>query len=103
METNSYLFLKKRLIEVLNMDMIEFIKTNKIKWNKKEELNVGDNKLYRIIGIGPKAFKVLWFGPTPGTKHPVWNQCWWNYNDLDEIAEKVVAKMYSKMSGQSTL
>lgn len=85
------------------MNMLEFIRANKTNWDKKEELNVGDNKLYKIIGIGPKAFKVLWFGPTPGTKHPVWNQCWWNYNDLDEIAEKVVAKMYTKMSGQTTL
>ena len=93
----------KRNSEVLDMNMLEFIKANKTSWNKKEELNVGDNKLYKIIGIGPKAFKVLWFGPTPGTKHPVWNQCWWNYNDLDEVAERVVAKMYTKMSGQTTL
>lgn len=85
------------------MNMLEFIKTNKTNWNKKEELNVGDNKLYKIIGIGPKAFKVLWFGQTPGAKHPVWNQCWWNYNDLDETAEKVIIKMYTKMSGQQTL
>ena len=85
------------------MNMLEFIRANKTSWDKKEEVNVGDNKLYKIIGIGPKAFKVLWFGSTPGTKHPVWNQCWWNYNDLDETAEKVIIKMYKKMSGQTTL
>lgn len=85
---------------------IEFIKTNKNQWNKKDEINVGDDKLYKVIGIGPVAFKVLWFGPTPGTKKPVWNQCWWNYEDLDDTAKKVVDKIYSKLSGgdkQSTL
>lgn len=85
---------------------IEFIKNNKGNWNKKTEINA-DNKLFKIIGIGPKAFKVLWFGPTPGTKKPVWNQCWWNYKELDDsIAKTVINKMYKEMSkegGQTTL
>ena len=86
------------------MDKLEFIRANKDTWNKKEEIN-SNNKLFKIIGIGPKAFKVLWFGPTPGSKKPVWNQCWWNYNDLDELSKEVVDKMYNKMkkSGQTTL
>ena len=85
---------------------IEFIKNNKSNWNKKTEINA-DNKLFKIIGIGPKAFKVLWFGPTPGTQKPVWNQCWWNYKELDDsIAKTVIDKMYKEMSkqgGQTTL
>lgn len=84
---------------------IDFVKGQKANWNKKTEINV-ENKLFKIIGIGPKAFKVLWFGPTPGSKKPVWNQCWWNYNDLDEIAKQVVEKMYKELSGaggQTTL
>jgi len=85
----------------MTVSKIEFVKTHKSEWDKKTEINA-DNKLFKIIGIGPKAFKVLWFGPTPGTKHPVWNQCWWNYNDLDAIAEKVVEKMYNKLSGGQT-
>lgn len=87
----------------MSKDKIAFVKEHKSEWNKKEQINA-DNKLFKIIGIGPKAFKVLWFGPTPGSKLPVWNQCWWNYDNLDEIAEEVVNKMYKKLSGgQSTL
>lgn len=86
-----------------NVSKLEFVKTQKSNWNKKTEVNT-DNKLFKIIGIGPKAFKVLWFGPTPGSKKPVWNQCWWNYNDLDETAEKVIDKMYKELlGGQTTL
>lgn len=82
---------------------IGFVKANKAQWNKKEEIPA-DNRLFKIVGVGPKAFKVLWFGPTPGTKKPVWNQCWWNYDNLDEIAIEVINKMYNKLSGgQSTL
>lgn len=85
----------------MSLNKLEFVKTHKESWNKKTEVNA-DNKLFKIIGIGPKAFKVLWFGPTPGSKKPVWNQCWWNYNDLDETAEKVVEKMYKELSGGQT-
>lgn len=85
------------------MDKISFIRTNKKNWNKKDEINIGDNKLYKIIGCGPVAFNVLWFGKAPGVNKPVWNQCFWNYDDLDETAEKVIDKVYSKMSGQTTL
>lgn len=85
----------------MSISKIDFVKSQKQRWDKKQELNV-DNKLFKIIGIGPKAFKVLWFGPTPGSKKPVWNQCWWNYNDLDAIAKEVVDKMYEKLSGGQT-
>jgi len=88
----------------MSVSQLEFVKTYKSNWNKKTEINVGDNQLYKIIGIGPYAFKVLWFGKTPGSTVPVWNQCWWNYNNLDSTAKKVVAKMYKELSGgQSTL
>ena len=85
----------------MSISKLEFVKTHKESWNKKTEVNA-DNKLFKIIGIGPKAFKILWFGPTPGSKKPIWNQCWWNYNDLDETAEKVVEKMYKELSGGQT-
>lgn len=84
-----------------NVSKLDFVKSQKASWNKKTEINV-ENKLFKIIGIGPKAFKVLWFGPTPGTKLPVWNQCWWNYEQLDSIAEQVVDKMYKELSGGQT-
>ena len=85
------------------MDKIAYIKNNKSKWNKKTEIN-SNNKLFKIIGIGPKAFKVLWFGPTPGSKKPVWNQCFWNYKELDDISKDVVDKIYNQIKGgQSTL
>ena len=85
----------------MSTSKLDFVKSQKASWNKKTEINV-DNKLFKVIGIGPKAFKVLWFGPTPGTKLPVWNQCWWNYEQLDSIAEQVVDKMYDKLSGGQT-
>lgn len=85
----------------MNIQKLEFVKAQKSQWNKKTEINA-DNKLFKIIGIGPKAFKVLWFGPTPGSKVPVWNQCWWNYEQLDSIAEQVVEKMYKELSGGQT-
>lgn len=83
-----------------------FVKTHKSQWNKKTQINVGNNKLYKVIGIGPEAFKVLWFGKVEGCKKPVWNQNWWNYKDLDEIGLKVLDKIYEELknkSGQTTL
>ena len=81
----------------MSNNKLDFVKSHKKSWNKKTEINA-DNKLFKIIGIGPKAFKVLWFGPTPGSKKPVWNQCWRNYNDLDEISKKVIDKMYDELN-----
>lgn len=75
---------------------IDFVKNHKNIWDKKTQINV-DNKLFKIIGIGPKALKVLWFGPTPGIKIGVWNQCWWNYDQLDDLAYKVIDKMVTIM------
>lgn len=83
---------------------IAFVKKQKIHWDKKTEINIGNNKLYKVIGIGPKAFKVLWFGKVDGCKKPVWNQNWWNYDDLDETGFKVLDKLYNELrGGQTTL
>lgn len=88
---------------IIMVDKIAYIKKNKTKWNRKTEIN-SNNKLFKIIGIGPKAFKVLWFGPTPGSQKPVWNQCFWNYKELDDISQDVVNKIYNQLKGgQSTL
>lgn len=76
---------------------VALVREQKSRWNKKVELNVGDNKLYKVIGIGPKAFKVLWFGKTPGSKVPTWNQCWWRYKELDEVGLKVLDKLYNEL------
>jgi len=85
----------------MTSNKLEFVKAQKASWNRKTEINV-DNKLFKVIGIGPKAFKVLWFGPTPGSKLPVWNQCWWNYEQLDDTAKAVIAKMFDILSGGQT-
>lgn len=79
-------------------DKLDFVKSHFKNWNKKTQVNVGDNHLYKIVGSGKKSFKVLWFSKAPGVKHPVWNQNWWFYNDLDEIGHKVVEKMYTQMN-----
>lgn len=81
------------------MNKINFLRAHKNKWDWKKEINA-DNKLFKIVGIGPKAFKVLWFGPTPGSSKPTWNQCWWNYNCLDDTSRQVVDKMYNILSSE---
>lgn len=85
---------------------LEIIKKNFPAWNKKTEVNIGNNRLYKIIGCGNSAFKVLKFEPQEelGGKGG-WSQVFWNYNDIkpDSIAAKVIAKMQSQMGGQTTL
>lgn len=82
-----------------------FVIKNFRNWNKKEEIN-HDNHLYKIIGAGPKAFKVLKFMAQPETKKPAWNQTFWNYLEMTEVGEAVISKVAKKLqksSGQSTL
>lgn len=81
---------------------LELVKAHKSEWDKEKIINVGNNKLYKVIGIGPKAFKISWFGKVEGCKKPVWNQNWWYYNDLDEIGVKVLDKLYKELSGGQT-
>ena len=85
----------------MSISKIDFVKSNKTSWNKKNEIQIGNQKI-KVIGIGPKAFKVLWFGVTPGLKTPTWNQCWWNYEQLDDLAKKVIDEMYKILSGGQT-
>lgn len=69
----------------------KYVKKNFGKWNKKQEINIGNNRLYKIIGSGPKAFKVLKFMPQEETTKPAWNQTWWKYDELTEIGEAVIS------------
>lgn len=84
---------------------LEIIKKEFPKWNKKEGIH-HDNREYKIIGCGAKAFKVLKFEPQHelGNKGG-WSQVFWNYNDItpDSIAAKVIEKLQEKMGGQTTL
>lgn len=88
------------------MNKINFLQANKNKWNKKETIKVNNN-MFKVVGIGPKALKVLWFGPTPGVSGGTWNQCWWNYENIDNTAKEVINVMYNKLkqeeSGQTVL
>lgn len=68
----------------------EYVKENFNRWNKKQEINIGNNRLYKIIGSGPKAFKVLKFMPQEETMSAAWNQTWWKYNDLTDIGQAVI-------------
>ena len=84
----------------------KFVKDNMENWNRKTEIN-HENHLYKIIGAGPKAFKVLKFMAQPETKKPTWHQTFWNYREMTEVSEAVISKvakqLKSKSSGQSTL
>ena len=85
----------------------KFVKNNMKNWNKKTEIN-HENHLYKIIGAGPKAFKVLKFMAQPETTKPTWNQTFWNYLEMTEVSEAVISKVAKKLqqkqsSEQATL
>lgn len=85
---------------------VYYVKKNFKKWNKKTEVNIGNNRLYKIIGSGPSAFKILKFMPQEETTKPSWNQTWWRYSELTDVGEEVISKVAQKMreeSGQTTL
>lgn len=84
----------------------KFVKDNIKNWNRKTEINY-ENHLYKIIGAGPKAFKILKFMSQPETKKPTWHQTFWNYKEMTEVSEAIISKvakqLKSKSSEQSTL
>lgn len=84
----------------------KFVKDNIENWNRKTEIN-HENHLYKIIGAGPKAFKILKFMAQPETKKPTWHQTFWNYREMTEVGEAVISKVAKKLqkksSEQSTL
>lgn len=84
----------------------KFVKDNFSSWNKKQEINIGNNRLYKIIGSGPKAFKVLKFMPQEETINPSWNQTWWKYDELTETGEAVISVIANSLKtspSQTTL
>lgn len=81
------------------MNYIELIKNNK-EFCKQEF--VVDNTTVKVIGIGPKALKVLVQEPSKFVNTPIWNQTWFKYNDLTDIGKKLVNEMV-KAIPQSTL
>ncbi len=78
---------------------IEKLINGKNRYNKKNAYKVED-KTYKIVGIGPQALKVLWLGDTPGVKENTWNQCWWNYKNIDEVGKKVVIEAVKTLEGK---
>lgn len=85
---------------------LNIVKANFPAWNKKTAVNVGNDRIYKIIGCGKSAFKVLKFEPQAelGGKGG-WSQVFWNYDDIkdESIACQVIEKMQSEMGGQTTL
>ena len=81
--------------------MIKNIKKNFKNWNKKTTISIGNNRQYKIIGLGPKAFKVLKFEPQAelGNKGG-WSQVFWNFQDIkpDTDAFKVIKKLEDMMA-----
>ena len=74
---------------------LQSIKANFPAWNKKTAVSIGNNKQYKIIGCGKKAFKVLKFEPQQELDNKGgWSQVFWNFNDIKEgtIALKVIKK-----------
>lgn len=87
---------------------LKYIRNNFKKFNKKTEINIGNNRLYKIIGMGPKAFKVLKFEKQEELGKGGWSQVFWNYKDITDktIAFKVIEKLEEIMKtegGQTTL
>ena len=82
------------------MNKIEYVKKNFKKWNKKNEINIGNNRLYKIVGSGPISFKVLKFGPNEETTKPTWSQTWWKYGELSATGQEVINKMYKELGGK---
>lgn len=78
----------------------QYVKDNFKLWNKKEEISIGNNRLYKIIGSGPKAFKVLKFMPQEETTKPAWNQTWWKYSELTKVGEQVITKIAEQIKAQ---
>ena len=79
---------------------LKYIKSNFSTWNKKEELNIGNNRIYKIIGCGRVAFKVLVFAPQEELEGKGgWDQKFWKYQDITKtsIAAKVIEKLEEKM------
>lgn len=85
---------------------LNIIKANFPAWNKKTAVSIGNDRIYKIIGCGKSAFKVIKFEPQAelGGKGG-WSQVFWNYKEIENNsdADKVIAKMQEMMSGQTTL
>ena len=82
------------------MDKITFVRKNFERWNKKTQINIGNNRLYKIVGSGPVSFKVLKFGPNEETTKPTWSQTWWKYGELSATGQEVINKMYKELGGK---
>lgn len=84
---------------------LKLIQANFPAWNKKTAVSIGNDKIYKIIGCGKSAFKVIKFEPQTelGNKGG-WSQVFWNFNDIekDTIAYKVIEKMEKMMEGGQT-
>ena len=90
---------------------IDFIKNNKSLMNRKKEYkSEHDSHIFKVIGCGKSAFKILWFGNIPGSTRLGWNDAFWNYKYLDDISQDVIAQVYNDIKkaknnqgGQTTL
>lgn len=85
---------------------INYIKKEFKNWDKKSPINIGNNRIYKIIGCGKQAFKVLKFEPQAELNNKGgWSQTFWNFDDLTpgSTALEVIEKMQFMMSGQTTL
>ena len=77
------------------MTYIDIILKNK--GNLKGEYKI-DNTKIKVIGIGPKALKVLVFEPSKFVKKPCWKQQWFNYDDLTDSGKDLIDLMVKSLS-----
>ncbi len=81
--------------------MIKSIQKNFSNWNKKTTISIGNNRQYKVVGCGKKAFKVLKFEPQAelGNKGG-WAQVFWNFQDIkpNTDAFKVIKKLEDMMA-----
>lgn len=78
------------------MNYIQFINSHKSLWDKKTVLTI-DGKKTKIVGIGFKSLKTLWYGEVPGSTVHDWNQSWIKYKNLTTDGKKAIRFMVKEM------
>ena len=78
------------------VNYIQFINSHKSLWDKKTILTIDGHKT-KIVGIGFKSLKTLWYGKVPGSTVHDWNQSWIKYKNLTPDGKKAIRFMVQEI------